>query len=76
MCYVSLLWGVRGSFVASLCEGSLVVVFCFSIFWGFMGLTKNGTRFSFWLVELVGEAFFRHLEFSSIVFDVVYTEGV
>ena len=53
----------------------LVVVFCFSVFWGFMGLTKNGTRFSFWLVELVGEAFFRHLEFSSIVFDIVYTEG-
>lgn len=34
-----------------------------------------GVRSSFWLVELVGEAFFSHLEFSSIVFDVVYWEG-
>ena len=75
MCYVSLLWGVCGSFVASLCKGSLVVVFCFSILCGFVGLTKNGTGFSFWLVELGGEAFFKHLEFSSIVFDVVYMEG-
>ena len=32
-------------------------------------------RFSFWLVELVGEAFISHLELSSIVFDVVYLEG-
>jgi len=30
---------------------------------------------SFWLVELVGKAFISHLEFSSIVFDVVYLEG-
>ena len=40
-----------------------------------MGLTKYGIRYSFWLVELVGEALVRHLEFSSIVFDVVYIEG-
>ena len=31
-----------------------------------------GVRSSFWLVELVGEAFFSHLEFSPIVSDVVY----
>ena len=30
--------------------------------------------FSFWLVELVGEAFISYLEFSSIVFDVVHLE--
>ena len=40
-----------------------------------MGLTKYGIRYSFWLVELVGEAHVRHLEFSSVVFDVVYIEG-
>ena len=32
-------------------------------------------RFSIWLVELVGEAFISHLEFSFVVFDVVYLEG-
>ena len=31
-------------------------------------------KFSFWLVELVEEAFISHLEISSIVFDVVYLE--
>ena len=35
-----------------------------------------GDRFSIWLVELVGEAFILHLEFSSVVFDVVYLEGI
>ena len=35
-----------------------------------------GDRFSIWLVELVGEAFVLHLEFSSVVFDVVYLEGI
>ena len=35
-----------------------------------MGLTKNSTRISFWLMELVAEAFFKHLEFGSVVFDV------
>ena len=40
-----------------------------------MGPLMYGVRFSIWLVELVGEAFISHLEFSSIVFDVVYLEG-
>ena len=40
-----------------------------------MGPLMYGVRFSFWLVELVGEAFIQHLEFSSVVFDVVYLEG-
>ena len=35
-----------------------------------------GDRFSIWLVELVGEAFILHLEFSSVVFDVVYLKGI
>ena len=39
-----------------------------------MGPLMYGVRFSIWLVELVGEAFISHLEFSSIVFDVVYLE--
>ena len=34
-----------------------------------------GDRFSIWLVELIGAAFISHLEFSSVVFDVVYLEG-
>ena len=50
--------------------------FCFSIFWGYVDLTKVDTCSSFWLVELVGEAFLRHLEFSSVEFDVEYMEGV
>ena len=40
-----------------------------------MGLTKNGLRCSLWLVELVGEALIKYLEFSSVVRDVVYMEG-
>ena len=40
-----------------------------------MGLTKNSTKYSFWLVELVGEALVRHLESNSVVLDVVYMEG-
>ena len=48
------------------------MVFCFSIFWGFVGFTNNITKFFF----SVGEASFKRLEFSSIVFDVVYMEGV
>ena len=48
--------------------------FVLYIFCGFLGLSKNGTRYSFWLVELVGETFIRHLEFSSIVLDMVYME--
>ena len=40
-----------------------------------MGPLMYGVRFSIWLVELVGEAFISHLEFSFVVFDVVYLEG-
>ena len=40
-----------------------------------MGPLMNDVRFSIWLVELVGETFISHLEFSSVVFDVVYLEG-
>ena len=40
-----------------------------------MGPLMYGVRFSIWLVELVGEVFISHLEFSSVVFDVVYLEG-
>ena len=35
-----------------------------SLDWGFLGPTKNSTRSSFWLEELVGETLVRHLEFS------------
>ena len=40
-----------------------------------MGPLMYGVKFSIWLVELVGEAFISHMEFSSILFDVVYLEG-
>ena len=40
-----------------------------------MGSLTFGNRFSVWLVELVGKAFILHLEFSFVVFDVVYLEG-
>ena len=40
-----------------------------------MGFLTFGDRFSIWLVELVGEAFISHLEFSFVVFDLVYLEG-
>ena len=40
-----------------------------------MGPLMYGVRFSIWLVELVGEVFILHLEFSFVVFDVVYLEG-
>ena len=40
-----------------------------------MGPLIYSVKFSVWLVELVGEAFISHLEFSFIVFDVVYLEG-
>ena len=40
-----------------------------------MDFLKIGCRFPFWLVELVVEAFISHLEFSSVVFDVVCLEG-
>lgn len=36
----------------------------------------NGTRFSLQMVELVGEALVKHLEFGSIVLNVVYMEGL
>ena len=47
----------------------------FPIFWGFLGLTMNVTRYYFWLEELVGEALIRHLEFGTVIPDVVYMEG-
>ena len=40
-----------------------------------MGLTKYVIGYSFWLVELVGEAFISDLELSSIVHLLVYLEG-
>ena len=40
-----------------------------------MGSLAYGARLSIELVELVGEAFFLHLESSSAMFDVVYLEG-
>ena len=40
-----------------------------------MGLAKNGCRYSFRLVELVWKAFVQHLEFGSVVINVVYLEG-
>ena len=51
------------------------MVFYFSILWHYMGRTKIDTISSFCLVELVGKALFTYLEFSSVVFDVVYMEG-
>ena len=42
---------------------------------GIRGFYQKGYLIFFWLVELVGEALVRHLEFSSIVVDVVYMEG-
>ena len=41
-------------------------------------LRSRGFNFVDWCVMCCccGEAFFRHLEFFSIVFDVVYLEGV
>lgn len=47
----------------------------FPIFWGFLGLMMNVTRYYFWLEELVGEALIRHLEFGTVMLDVVYMEG-
>ena len=41
-----------------------------------MGSLTFGDKFSICLVELDGEAFISHLEFSSVVFDVVYLEGM
>ena len=46
------------------------MVFHPSIFWGFMGLTKNSVRSYVWMEELVGETLVRHLEFSTFVFIV------
>ena len=40
-----------------------------------MGPLMYSVKFSICLVELVGETFISHLEFSSVVFDVVYLEG-
>ena len=41
-----------------------------------MGLTKNGSKYAFWLVELVGEAFVSNLELSPVVYLMVYLEGM
>ena len=46
------------------------------IFWGFMGLTKNGVRSYVWMEELVGETLVKHFEFSTFVFIVVHLEGM
>ena len=40
-----------------------------------MGLAKISCRYAFWLVKLVWKALFLHLEFSSVVPNVVYLEG-
>ena len=40
-----------------------------------MGPLMYSVRFSIWLVELVGEVFILHLEFSFVVFDVLFMEG-
>ena len=51
------------------------MVFCFFDPLGIRGFYQKGYLIFFWLVELVGEALVRHLEFSSVVVDVVYMEG-
>ena len=38
------------------CEKAHWLWSCVLIFWDFMGLTKNDSRYAFWLVELVGKA--------------------
>ena len=50
--HVSLLWGDCGSFVDLLWEGTTIMVLRLSIFWGALGLTKNGAWSSIWLEEL------------------------
>ena len=40
-----------------------------------MGLAKNSLRCSLWLVELVGKALIKCLEFSFVVLNVMYMEG-
>ena len=67
--------------------GRLWIIYCFIVrrlincgvlsldLLGSVGLSKYVIGYSFWLVELVGEALVRHLEFSSVVFDVVCIEG-
>ena len=49
--------------------------FCF-YFWDFVGPTKNSSRSTFWMVELVGKELVRHLEFGSIVLIMVSLEGM
>jgi hypothetical protein len=43
---------------------------CFSLIQDSVGVIQVGCGFVFWVAELVGEAFFRHLESSPLVFDV------
>ena len=48
--------------------------FVLRTFWDFVGSLTFDDKFSIYLVELVREAFISPLEFSSVVFDVVYLE--
>ena len=74
MCHVPLLWGdwiiycviVRRLISCGVLSLDLL---------GSVGLSKYVIGYSFWLVELVGEALVRHLESNSVVLDVVYMEG-
>ena len=45
------------------------------IFWVFLGLAKISCGYSIRLVELAWKAFVWHLEFNSIMLDVVSLEG-
>lgn len=66
--FVRRLWIIY-CFIVKILIGCCVL---FLILWDLVGLLKNGNWPSFWLVELVGEAQFRRLEFSFVVFDMVY----
>ena len=48
---------------------------CLYNFWPVLGCTLIDPRFAFWLVELVGEALVSDMEFSSVVYFLVYLEG-
>ena len=75
MHYVSLLWRDSELFVVTLWKGLSVMVLCLLNFWDFMDPFMYSVKFSIWLVELVVEAFISHLEFSFVVFNVVYLGG-
>ena len=51
-------------------------MFRLSIFWGFLGLTKNSVQSYVRMEELVGETLVKYLEFSTFVFIVVHLEGL